>query len=251
MCPTGNLPDAGAQALLFTRFKIKQASRASSWSDVFVEGNRSTQITLQHDSHTASAVDLSHSYISQEVRHRAERAAQAAIARREEELTKAEIQRRDVLRFNHCSESSKVLQNKNIEHRCKCGGKWSNGLPGFKAHEKNNKTHALHFPDTHWQRFYDAQIVAIPEAAPHAVGAIVIPGGAGASEGLYVNNSAETNDPELIYANINGMVGHFSSDELAQLLEENLQAQEQDELLAASIVQSQVAQAAADLPAHD
>ena len=93
--------------------------------------------------------------------------------------------------------------------------------------------------------------MAIPEAAPHGVGAIVIPGGAGASEGLDVNNSAEANDPELIYANINGMVGHFSSDELAQLLEENVQAQEQDELLAASIVQSQVAQAAADLPAHD
>jgi hypothetical protein len=200
-------------------------------------------------------VDLSHSYISQVVRHRAERAAQAAIDRREEDLTKAENQRRDVLRFNHCSESQRILQNQNTEHRCKCGGKWSNGLPGFKAHEKNNKTHVLHFPDTHWLRYYDVHVGAIPAAAPDAVDAIVNPGGAGAadqsSESLDVNNSAEATDPGLSYVNLHGLAGHFNSDELAQFLVEHLDAQEQNELLAASNVHSEVAQAAAALPAYD
>jgi hypothetical protein len=184
-------------------------------------------------------VDLSHSYISQEVRHRAERAAQAANARREADITKAEILKRDTLRFNHCSESHKVLENQNTEHRCKCGGKWSNGLPGFKGHEKNNKTHALKFPDEYWQRHYDSEP------------AVVIPGGAGGAdqslEGIYVNNGTEAADPATSYVNLHGIAGYMTGDEMAELQEQ----EEQMELLAANNVHPQVAQAASDVPGHD
>jgi hypothetical protein len=175
-------------------------------------------------------VDLSHSYISQEVRHRAERAAQAAIARREAALSKAEILKRDTLRFNHCSESHKLLENQNTEHRCKCGGKWSNGLPGFKAHEKNNRTHALKFPDEYWQRHYDTD----------AVPAIETPGGAGAA-------NADVDDLGNPYVNANGIAGYMTIDEMAELQGQ----EEQMELLDAHNVHPQVAQAASAVPAHD
>jgi hypothetical protein len=159
-------------------------------------------------------VDLSHSYISQEVRHRAERAAQAANARREADITKAETLRRDTLRFNHCSESRKVLQNQNTEHRCKCGGKWSNGLPGFKAHERTNKTHALKFPDEHWQRHYDTD----------AVPAIVIPGGAGAanesSERIDIIDGAENDALGQSFVIVNGYAGYMNAEEVAELQEQ-------------------------------
>jgi hypothetical protein len=186
-------------------------------------------------------VDLSHSYISQEVRHRAERAAQAAIARREAALSKAEILKRDTLRFNHCSESRKVLENQNTEHRCRCGGKWSNGLPGFKAHEKNNKTHVLKFPDEYWH--YDSEP------------AVVIPGGAGgadqSSEGIDVNNGTEAADPAMSYVNVHGIAGYMTSDEMAEL-QGQLQGQDEHvELLAANNVHPQVAQAASDVSARD
>ncbi len=167
-------------------------------------------------------VDLSHSYISQAVRHRAERAAQAATARREADISKAEIQRRDNLRFKHCSQSHRVLENQNIEHRCKCGGKWSNGLPGFKAHEKSSKTHAIHFPDTFWQRYYDAPSEAIP--APDAV---VNSGGARAaelsSELMNIIDGAKVDDPGLIYVNFGGFAGYIDSADLAELREEEAQ----------------------------
>ncbi len=162
-------------------------------------------------------VVLSHNYISQAVRHRAERAAQAAIVRREEDISKAEIERRDKLRFNHCSQSRRVLENQNTEHMC--GGKWSNGLLGFKAHEKSNQTHALHFPDTFWQRYYEAPPVAIP--APDAV---VISGGAEAaelsSELMNIIDGVEVDDPGLIYVNFQGFARYIDSSDLADLREE-------------------------------
>ena len=122
------------------------------------------------------SVDLSHSYVSQANQQRAEMASQAAIARRDAEVSKAEMQTRDLLRMNHCTASQRITETQNTEHKCKCGGKWSNGLQGFKAHEKNNKTHLQHFPDAYWQPHYDAQIVAIPAA--NAAPAIAIPAAA-------------------------------------------------------------------------
>lgn len=110
------------------------------------------------------SMDLSHSYVSQTNRQRAEIANQAAIARRDAELSKAEIQRRDLLRMNHCTASQRITETQNTEHKCKCGGKWSNGLQGFKSHEKNGK-HLQHFPDANWQSHYDAQVAANPAAA--------------------------------------------------------------------------------------
>ena len=69
---------------------------------------------------------------------------------------KAEIKRRENVRFDHCMESQHSNEKRTISHVCKCGGKWSNGMTGFKSHETTSQTHLHHFPpDTYWTALYD------------------------------------------------------------------------------------------------
>ena len=86
---------------------------------------------------------------------------------REERLEAAEIKRRDNLRYDHCFSSECITDKRTLQHTCKCGGKFSNGLTGFKAHEKS-QVHQGRFPLADWDAFYDAHPAApdVPAPAP-------------------------------------------------------------------------------------
>ena len=100
-------------------------------------------------------IDLSHSHFSSLVAGRAQAVADAAQARVELAVTQQELARRDNLRYDHCCAGEVYDEVKRtMKHNCKCGGKFSNGIAGFKAHEKNAKKHLELFPAEDWEAFY-------------------------------------------------------------------------------------------------
>ena len=77
---------------------------------------------------------------------------------------KAELARRDKLRYDECCMSR--VQNEQTYKTtcsCKCGGKWSNDITGFKSHETSGK-HEKMFPLASWASFYAAHPAAAAEA---------------------------------------------------------------------------------------
>ena len=100
-------------------------------------------------------MDLSHTHVHDLVLQRAQASAEAAAAARERAISKAEITRRDNVRFDHCTASQYTNAKRTISHVCKCGGKWTNGMTGFKTHETTSQTHLQKFPpDTYWAALY-------------------------------------------------------------------------------------------------
>jgi hypothetical protein len=120
------------------------------------------------------SIDLSHSHVARLVEERSQSVAIATQVRIEEEVAKAEQTRRDNLRYDHCvSGETMNAVKRTIQHSCKCGGKFSNGLSGFKAHEKS-QTHQDHFPSADWDTFYAAnpppqRAAVLPAPAPAPV----------------------------------------------------------------------------------
>jgi hypothetical protein len=119
------------------------------------------------------SIDLSHSHVARLVEERSQSVAIAAQVRMEEEVAKAEQTRRDNLRYDHCvSGETMNAEKRTIQHSCKCGGKFFNGLSGFKSHEKS-QTHQGHFPPADWDTFYAANLppqraAVLPAPAPVA-----------------------------------------------------------------------------------
>jgi hypothetical protein len=111
-----------------------------------------------------STMDLSHAEVQQ---LHADRIAAAAQAEQERVLVatdKAECARRDKLRFDECVSSSATDERTyKTTWRCKCGGKWSNAITGFKAHE-TSKSHTDMFPTAGWHGFYAANPAVIVDA---------------------------------------------------------------------------------------
>jgi hypothetical protein len=109
-------------------------------------------------------MDLSHTHVHNLVLQRAQASAEAAAVARQRTISQAEIKRRENVRFDHCTASQHTNEKRTICHVCKCGGKWSNGMTGFKAHETTSQTHLHHFPpDTYWAALYD--VVPPPQIA--------------------------------------------------------------------------------------
>jgi hypothetical protein len=66
---------------------------------------------------------------------RAER-QQVAVARQQRALSNQEENQRALFRSTQCEESRTFDPTKQKDtFKCKCGGKWTNGLDGFKSHE--------------------------------------------------------------------------------------------------------------------
>lgn len=116
-----------------------------------------------------STMDLSHAQVQQLHADHITAAAQAEHERAIAAADKAEEQRRDKLRFDECLASS-VYDDATVKttYRCKCGGKWGNGVTGFKSHEKS-QTHTTMFPIATWPAFYASRPALIVAAAAAAV----------------------------------------------------------------------------------
>jgi hypothetical protein len=112
-----------------------------------------------------STMDLSHDEV--QALHDA-RIAAAAVEQQEQAVADAdaeEIRRKATLRFQECELSHVVdATTHKITHKCKCGGKWTNGMTGFKNHE-DGKNHKQHFPPDGWEALYSAPPAAQPPAA--------------------------------------------------------------------------------------
>ena len=146
-----------------------------------------------------------------------------------------ESKRRLALRFTECEQSRDVEEvTGKVTHKCKCGGKWSNGILGFTSHE-DGKKHRQQFPLVSWEALYSANRAEHPEAVLAAVGDVDHAGAsvAGAPDsGGEVNNagaSAENGHEDLEYVNVGGYAGYMSYDERAELAEflEDVQVQDQ------------------------
>jgi hypothetical protein len=118
-------------------------------------------------------IDLSHAHVASLVAGRAAAAAAAEEVRVEQAATQAEQARRDNLRYDHCHDGQAWNEAKRImTHKCKCGGKFSNGMSGFKAHEKSSNAHKERYTLEYWNRFYannPPQPVAAPQLVPPAL----------------------------------------------------------------------------------
>lgn len=114
-------------------------------------------------------MDLSHAEVQQLHADRIAAAAQAEHVRVVAAADKAEEQRRDKLRFDECLASS-VYDDATVKttYNCKCGGRWSNGLTGFKSHESSKKYTTIFLIAT-WPAFYASHPAPIVEAVAAAV----------------------------------------------------------------------------------
>ena len=69
-----------------------------------------------------------------------------------------------MFRFTECQASRTFDETKQKDvFKCKCGGKWTNGLDGFKGHEKTVQHEKKYKPDM-WEQLYPA---APAPPAPH------------------------------------------------------------------------------------
>jgi hypothetical protein len=182
-----------------------------------------------------STMDLSHDEVQ---RLHDARIAAAAAAQRVQAAADAdemESKRRLTLRFTECEQSRDIeAVTGKVTHKCKCGGKWSNGILGFTSHE-DGKKHKQQFPLASWEALYSANRSEQPEAVLAAVGEVdnasaSVAGAPGS--GGEVNNagaSAENVHEDHNYVNLRGYAGHMSYDERAELGEflEDVQVQDQ------------------------
>jgi hypothetical protein len=110
-----------------------------------------------------STMDLSHEQVQALHDARIAAAVQAEQEKRVAAADKAEVARRDKLRFDECC-VSRVTNDQTYKttYICKCGGKWSNDISGFKSHETSGK-HEKHFPPASWDGFYAVNPAPNPE----------------------------------------------------------------------------------------
>ncbi len=114
------------------------------------------------------------------------------------------------LRFAECEQSRDVeAVTGKITYKCKCGGKWSNGITGFKGHEDCGK-HKQHFPPDSWEGLYSAAANRAdqPVLAENA--------GAGAEDRLAVICGAEAEEAgvvveEMTDVNAGGCAGYMDA----------------------------------------
>lgn len=161
-------------------------------------------------------MDLSHTHVHNLVLQRAQASREAAAAARERAISQAEIKRRENVRFDHCMESQHSNEKRTISYVCKCGGKWSNGMTGFKSHETTSQTHLHHFPpDTYWTALYDVmpppQIelnAANPHVAANAAVATLAPSHSASHQGgaSAAAPAREIRDPPVSVGVRNGLV---------------------------------------------
>jgi hypothetical protein len=154
------------------------------------------------------------------------RLAAAAAAQRVQAAANAdeeEKKRRLTLRFTECEQSRDVeAVTGKVTHKCKCGGKWSNGMVGFKNHEDGGK-HKQQFPVASWDALYSVNVAEQPvrvaggEVDNAAASAAGVPGSGGEVE----NASAgpENVPEELVYVNVGGFAGYLDYQERADLAE--------------------------------
>jgi len=165
-----------------------------------------------------STMDLSHNEVQQlhDARIAAAESAQRAQAAADADAD--ESKRRLLLRFAECEQSRDVeAVTGKITYKCKCGGKWSNGITGFKGHEDGGK-HKQHFPPDSWEGLYSAAANRAdqPVLAENA--------GAGAEDRLAVIGGAEAEEAgdvveEMSYVNAGGCAGYMDAQEIAELQE--------------------------------
>jgi hypothetical protein len=124
------------------------------------------------------AMDLSHVEVENHYQELREERQQVALARQQRQLSKQEENQRALFRFTQCQESRTFDPDKQKDSfKCKCGGKWTNGLDGFKSHEKSTQHERKYNPNM-WEQLYPA---APAPPAPHVEPA---PNGEGEAPGV-------------------------------------------------------------------
>jgi hypothetical protein len=140
-----------------------------------VREKQDTAITFPHLSanfdnfiiNRQGAMYLSHQEVQNMQEERMEEQRQEVEERVQRALSKREINERALIRSNHCEASRSFDDTKQkFNCKCKCGGKWTNGVDGFKSHEKNSK-HEAFFPPNEWDQLYPQRAAA---AAANAEG---------------------------------------------------------------------------------
>jgi hypothetical protein len=166
-----------------------------------------------------STMDLSHDEVQQLHDARIAAAENAQRVQAAADADAEESKRRLFLRFAECEQSRDVeAVTGKITIKCKCGGKWSNGISGFKNHEDGAR-HKLQFPHDSWEGLYSA-------AANRADQPMLVENvGAGAASD-FLGNLAEVDDSqaegvqeELAYFNAGGYAGYMNALERAELAE--------------------------------
>ena len=103
-----------------------------------------------------STMDLSHDEVQRLHDARIAAAATAQRVQAAADADEVESKRRLTLRFTECEQSRDVeAVTGKVTHKCKCGGKWSNGILGFTSHE-DGKKHKQQFPLASWEALYSA-----------------------------------------------------------------------------------------------
>lgn len=146
-----------------------------------INSKRDTAITFPNisanfDNHVLNrqdAVNLSHEQVLGMFRDRMEQAQAAVVIRQQRLLSTLELNRRALFRANRCEESRTFDESKQkFIFKCRCGGKWQNGVDGFKSHETSRK-HELKYPPDSWN---EELYAVLPAAAPAANDAPAAPG---------------------------------------------------------------------------
>jgi hypothetical protein len=147
-----------------------------------INAKRDTAITFpiisancdNHVLNRQDAVNLSHEQVLGMFRDRMEQAQAAVVIRQQRILSTQELNRRALFRSNRCEERRTFDDSKQkFVFKCRCGGKWQNGVDGFKSHETSKK-HLKKYPADSWNE----DLYPVPPAAPPAVAddAAVAPG---------------------------------------------------------------------------
>ena len=173
-----------------------------------------------------STMDLSHNEVQElhDARIAAAESAQRAQAAADADAD--EFKRRLLLRFAECEQSRDVeAVTGKITVKCKCGGKWSNGLAGFKGHEDGGK-HKQMFPVDSWEGAYSAAANRAEQPQPE----LVVERGAenagarAADQALEAEVVAEIDgvgaeDDGMVYVNANGFAVFMNAEEMAEMAE--------------------------------
>jgi hypothetical protein len=141
-----------------------------------IKAKRDTAITFPNisanfDNHVLNrqdAVNLSHEQVLGMFRDRMEQEQDIVVNRQQRILSAQELNRRALFRSNRCEESRTFDESKQkFFFKCRCGGKWQNGVDGFKSHETSRKHEAKYPPDSWNEGLYPVP----PAAAPAIVNA--------------------------------------------------------------------------------
>jgi hypothetical protein len=145
-----------------------------------INAKRDTAITFPNisanfDNHVLNrqdAVNLSHEQVLGMFRDRMEQEQELVINRQQRLLSAQELNRRALFRSNRCEESRTFDETKQkFFFKCRCGGKWQNGVDGFKGHETSGK-HLAKYPADSWNEdLYPVPPAAAPAIADNAAAA--------------------------------------------------------------------------------